>query len=109
MRIRKEIDDQAEEALFLAEIADALAHPVRVAILKYVAEKNQVRNDVCNSDLVQYLDYSQATISQHVKKLVNVGLLKTKKQDKFTIYTMDKGKLKEFITLLKVFWLLEYK
>ena len=64
MRIRKEIDDRSEDVLYLAGIADALAHPVRVAILKYVAEKNQVRNDVCNNDLVQYLDYSQATISQ---------------------------------------------
>jgi len=101
MRIRKEIDDQSEDTIFLAEIANALAHPVRVAILKYVAEKNQVRNDVCNGDLVQYLDYSQATISQHVKKLVKVGLLRTEKQDKFTIYTMDRGRLDEFMALLK--------
>ena len=100
MRIRKEIDDTSDEAHLLAEIADALAHPVRVAIFKYVAQKNQVRNDVCNSDLVQYLDYSQATISQHVKKLVKAGLIRTRKQDKFTVYYVDKERLNEYITLL---------
>ena len=80
--------------------------PIRfgVAILQYVAQKNEVRNDVCNRDLVAYLDYSQATISQHVKKLVNAGLLRTRKQDKFTIYDVDRERCSEYVALLKMIW-----
>jgi len=101
MRIRKNVETTSPEIQVLAHIADALAHPARIAILQYVAEKNAVRNDVCNSDLVQFLDYSQATISQHVKKLVKADLLQTEKQDRFTIYTLNREKLAHYIHLLQ--------
>jgi ArsR family transcriptional regulator len=101
MRIRKEIDTSSEDINLVATVADALSHPARVAILQYVAQKNEVRNDVCNGDLVKFLDYSQATISQHVKKLVNAELLQTEKQDKYTIYYVNREKLDNYITRLK--------
>ena len=101
MRIRKKVKNNAQDAACLAQIADALSHPARIAILKYVAQKNEVRNDVCNGDLVQFLDYAQATISQHVKKLVRAELLLTKKQDKFTIYYINREKLRQYIRLLQ--------
>lgn len=100
MRIRKTVHPTLDDTLLLAKIADALSHPARVAILQYVAGKNAVRNDVCNSDLVQFLDYSQAAISQHVKKLVKAGLLQTEKQDKFTIYYINRDRLRQYISLL---------
>jgi len=101
MRIRKAVSSNGQEVDVLAQMADAIAHPARVSILKYVAQKNSVRNDVCNGDLVKFLDYSQATISQHVKKLVNADLLQTEKQNKFTIYYINREKLEQYINLLK--------
>ena len=101
MRIRKEVEHNLQDTAYLAHISDALSHPARVAILRYVAQKNAVRNDVCNSDLVKFLDYSQATISQHVKKLVKAELLLTEKQDKFTIYTINREKLQHYIRRLQ--------
>lgn len=101
MRIRKKTDSRFEDADFLARVADALSHPARIAIVKYVASKSTVRNDVCNGDLVQFLDYSQATISQHVKKLVQAGLLQTQKQDKFTLYALNRATLRRYIRLLQ--------
>ena len=55
----------------LAEIAKAFAHPARIAILEYLLKSNQC----INSDLVEELGLAQATISQHLKELKNVGLI----------------------------------
>lgn len=60
-----------EEDIHLAEIAKALAHPARIAILKYIAKQSAC---ICN-DIVEELPLSQSTISQHLKALKNVGLI----------------------------------
>lgn len=90
-------EDQEDTAVFLAQIADALSHPARIQILQYTAVKNEVRNDVCNGDLVQMFDYAQATISQHVKKLVEANLLTTRKQDKFTYYYVNQETINTYL------------
>jgi len=61
-----EIDD-----IKLAEIAKALGHPARIAILKYIARQSTC---ICN-DIVEELPLSQSTISQHLKALKQVGLI----------------------------------
>lgn len=68
MRLRKEIDEmQEKDILLIAKISDALAHPARIKIFRYIMQENKNLSKVCNKDLVAYFDYSQATISQHVK------------------------------------------
>ena len=74
MRLRKEIDEmQEKDILLIAKISDALAHPARIKIFRYIMQENKSLNKVCNKDLVAYFDYSQATISQHVKKLKDIS------------------------------------
>ena len=76
MRLRKEYDEmQEKEILLMAQVSDALAHPARIKIFRYIMQQNKTRTPVCNKDLVNEFDYSQATISQHVKKLINADLL----------------------------------
>lgn len=55
----------------IAEIAKALAHPARVAILKTLAERNEC---ICG-DLVIDLPLAQSTVSQHLKALKEAGLV----------------------------------
>ncbi len=56
----------------LAQMAKAIGHPARIAILEYL-----IRANACiNSDLVQELGLAQATISQHLKELKQMGLIK---------------------------------
>ncbi|MFT5819457.1 MAG: putative transcriptional regulator [Crocinitomix sp.] len=56
----------------LAVLAKCLAHPARIAILQHL-----LKADACiNSDLVQELGLAQATISQHLKELKAIGLIK---------------------------------
>lgn len=101
MRIRTEIssDHITNEDYKIAKIANALAHPLRVALVRYLKTKNcgaGVDNVTCNKDLVEMFDYSQSTVSQHVKILKDCGLFITETKDKFTHYTLNKELLKEF-------------
>ncbi len=56
----------------LAEYAKAFAHPARVAILQYLV---QHKSCICG-DLVEVLPLSQSTVSQHLKELKRIGIIK---------------------------------
>jgi DNA-binding transcriptional ArsR family regulator len=55
----------------VANMAKALAHPARIAILQYLIKRNAC---VCG-DLVDELGLAQATTSQHLKELKNAGVI----------------------------------
>ncbi len=104
MRLRKESDDmQEEEILLVAQVSDALAHPARIKIFRYIMSCNRNRQTVCNKDVVAAFDYSQATISQHIKKLVQADLVQVKKSDKFSIYYVNIGILGKYVDAVKKF------
>lgn len=107
MRIRTDLpNDYIKDKHYeLAELANALAHPLRVALVRYLSEKNNgkgVDNITCNKDLVALFDYSQSTISQHVKILKKAGLFYTESKDKFTYYYLNEKLLKEFANALSI-------
>lgn len=56
----------------IARIAKAFAHPARVAILQQIFKANAC---ICG-DLVDEIGLAQPTISQHLKELKNLGLIK---------------------------------
>ncbi len=61
-----------EEQNQLASYAKAFAHPARIAILQQI-----VKNKTCIvGSLADILPLSQSTISQHLKELKNVGIIK---------------------------------
>ena len=60
-----------EEQNELANMAKALAHPARVAILEYLLKAQQC----INSDLVDELGLAQPTVSQHLKELKALGII----------------------------------
>src|ERR1700712_5854204 len=55
----------------LANMAKALGHPARIAILQELVKANAC---ICG-DLVNVLGLAQPTISQHLKELKNAGLI----------------------------------
>lgn len=55
----------------LANLLKALGHPARVAIVDYLIQHKQC---VCG-DIVSELPLSQATISQHLRELKQVGII----------------------------------
>ncbi len=70
MAIAKKEDFSAEE-VDLAELAKALGHPARVAILKVLAER---KSCICG-EIVDVLPLAQATVSQHLKALKKAGVV----------------------------------
>ncbi|MFC3415364.1 ArsR/SmtB family transcription factor [Algoriphagus hitonicola] len=55
----------------LAQMAKAIAHPARIAILQHL-----VKTRSCiNGDLVMEIGLAQATISQHLRELKDAGLI----------------------------------
>ena len=56
----------------LSQLAKAFAHPARVAIVQYLLKTNAC----INSHLVDELGLAQATISQHLRELKDVGIIK---------------------------------
>jgi predicted transcriptional regulator len=55
----------------LASIAKAFSHPARVAILQHLLAANAC----INGDLVEELGLAQATISQHLRELKDIGII----------------------------------
>lgn len=55
----------------LSVAAKAFSHPARVAIIQYL-----LRTNACiNGDLVLELGLAQATISQHLRELKDIGII----------------------------------
>jgi|P1105metagenome_2_1110788.scaffolds.fasta_scaffold04450_4 DNA-binding transcriptional ArsR family regulator len=105
MRIRnaytKSEEIMDEEIEFLATASDALAHPARIRMLRYIMEQNKTRTPVCNKDLVAAFGYAQATVSQHMKTLVKSGLVESMKKDKATYYFVNAGLVYKYVDTVK--------
>jgi DNA-binding transcriptional ArsR family regulator len=72
----------------IANIAKALAHPARVAILQQLFAKNTC---ICG-DLTKEIGLAQPTISQHLKELKNLNLIKGNIEGTSICYCIDPEK-----------------
>ncbi|HLF19371.1 MAG TPA: metalloregulator ArsR/SmtB family transcription factor [Bacteroidota bacterium] len=75
----------------LAAIARALAHPARIAILKTLARRDEC---ICG-EIVDVLPLAQATVSQHLKELKSLGLIKGQVDGPRSCYCIDRDALNE--------------
>jgi len=82
--------------LELASFAKALAHPARIAILQFLATQ---RACFCG-DIVSSLPLSQSTVSQHLKELKNVGLIKGDVEGPSICYCIDEKNWQKVRTIL---------
>lgn len=85
----------------IAQLAKALGHPARIAILDFLIKSNQC---ICG-DIVNELGLAQATVSQHLKELKNVGIIQGNIEGASVCYCIDpekwnylKGRFSEFLT-----------
>ena len=83
----------------LAALAKAIAHPARIAILQHLFKINAC---VCG-DLVDEIGLAQATISQHLKELKQVGLIKGTIEGTSVCYCIDKNNWSKMKALLSEF------
>ncbi len=69
----------------IAEFAKAFAHPARVAIIQELAKR---KSCICG-DLIDVLPLSQSTISQHLKELKRIGIIKGRVDGPRICYCID--------------------
>ena len=73
--------------LELAALTKALAHPARIAILQFLATQ---KSCICG-DIVNELPLSQSTVSQHLRELKSIGLIKGEVEGPSVCYCIDEN------------------
>ncbi|MBA3470539.1 MAG: winged helix-turn-helix transcriptional regulator [Herpetosiphonaceae bacterium] len=73
------IDDHEQQ---IAKLCHALGHPLRVGIVKYIAGHPGC---ICN-DIVLRTDRAQSTISEHLRVLINAGLIECQHDGQASAY-----------------------
>jgi ArsR family transcriptional regulator len=75
----------ADEAAATAELFKALGDPGRVRIVNLIATSSE---PVCACELYEPLGLSQPTVSHHLKRLVEAGLLDREQRGKWAYFTL---------------------
>ena len=88
-------DEQNRISLY----AKAFAHPARVAILQHLFRINTC---YCG-DLVTEIGLAQPTISQHLKELKHLGLIKGTVEGTSVCYCIDSERWKEMNNIMSQF------
>lgn len=85
----------------LSALAKAISHPARIAILRELAQRNSC---VCG-EIVEVLPLAQATVSQHLKDLKEVGLITGTIEGVKSCYCINwnafEGMTTDFLTFFK--------
>lgn len=79
----------------LASLARALSHPVRVAIVRHLAQRGTC---VCG-EIVSVMPLAQATVSQHLKVLKEAGLVQGEVDGPRTCYCVNPEGVQRFRSL----------
>ena len=74
-----------------ADVMRALGHPVRLSILRILAEKAQ--HECCCTDVTECLPLAQSTVSQHIKVLLDAGLVERHPQGTRNCYKVSPDRL----------------
>jgi ArsR family transcriptional regulator, arsenate/arsenite/antimonite-responsive transcriptional repressor len=76
-----------EEAIATAELFKALSDPARVRLVNLMATNGGA---VCQCDLIEPVGLSQPTVSHHMKKLVDAGLVEREQRGKWAYFSLKR-------------------
>jgi ArsR family transcriptional regulator, arsenate/arsenite/antimonite-responsive transcriptional repressor len=81
-----------------AEQLGALGHPVRLSILRFVV---QAGTDGASAGAIQaHVDMPPSTLSHHLKRLVDAGVVQTRGEGTFHYYSADYEALRHLTAYL---------
>jgi len=99
MGVSTAINTYSTSQIEVSKVARAIAHPARIAILQLLYQKDCTCNDIVNQ-----LPLAQSTVSQHLKELRKVNLIKGQEMPPKTIYSLDKKEYTQIQILLNSFF-----
>lgn len=70
-----------------AEQLGALGHPVRLAVLRFVVQRGP--DGAPAGEIAAHVDLPASTLSHHLKRLVDAGLLSTRNEGTYHYYAPD--------------------
>lgn len=88
-----------DDAETTATVFKALADPNRVRIVNLLVNAGQA---VCVCDLTPQLDLSQPTVSFHLKKLAQAGLLDREQRGVWAYYSVNRETLARLATVFEL-------
>lgn len=89
--------DNIQQLLFgkQAEIAKAIAHPFRIAIINCLKDGEQ-----CVCDIAEYVGSERSNISRHLSIMVKAGLLEYRKEGLKVIYKLRTPCILDFFSCM---------
>ncbi len=78
--------------LALAAFAAAMGHPARIAIVRFLL----ANGERCCGEITDELPLAQATVSQHLKALLAVGILSVREEGPRRCYKLEPGQIRTF-------------
>ena len=91
-----------EDAEAVAQLFEALADPSRIKIVNLLARRAE---PVCACEFVPALGLAQATVSHHLKRLTDAGLLEREQRGKWAYFSLDPeagARLEELVRIQEV-------
>jgi DNA-binding transcriptional ArsR family regulator len=76
-----------------AEVAKAIAHPLRIAIIDFLKDGEQ-----CVCDIAEHIGSERSNVSRHLAVMVNAGVLDYRKEGLKVIYKLKTPCILEFFS-----------
>ena len=76
-----------------AEIAKAIAHPLRIAIVDFLKD-----GEKCVCDIAAHIGSEQSNVSRHLSVMVNAGILEYRKEGLKVIYKLKTPCILDFFS-----------
>ncbi len=76
-----------------AEIAKAIAHPLRIAIIDFLKDGEQ-----CVCDIAEYIGSERSNVSRHLSVMVSAGILEYRKEGLKVIYKLKAPCILDFFS-----------
>ncbi len=76
-----------------AEIAKAIAHPLRIAVVNFLKDGEQ-----CVCDIAKHVGSERSNVSRHLSVMLNAGLLEYRKEGLKVIYRLKTPCILEFFS-----------
>lgn len=80
----------------LASVLKAMADPKRIKIIHLLSDES-----MCACDVLTHFDFTQPTLSHHMKVLETAGIITVSKQCKWHYYSLNKAFVDTFMPMIQ--------